>query len=67
MAEQRILEWISSLDHGRAVLAVEVPDGNITAQDAQDVLDWFDVISRRFKRLAAQPPTSSPSPPGGAS
>ncbi len=47
------LTWISSLDcGGRAVLTVTVPDGKITKQDAQDVLDWFEVIASRLKRLA---------------
>ena len=53
-------EWVCSLDTGRATLIVQTADGKIDQQAAQDVLDWFEVISMRLRRLAK--PESSDNP-----
>ncbi len=45
-------EWRCSLDDGCATLAIYISDGKIDKQTAQDVLDWFEVIAPRLKRLA---------------
>jgi hypothetical protein len=48
-------EYACSLSKGRAVLIISAPGGTILPEDAQDVLDWLELVTRQLKRYASAP------------
>jgi len=54
-------EYVCSLEGGRAVLTISAAGGVIPPQDAQDVIDWLELILKTLKR-AAEAKSAEPTP-----
>ena len=45
-------EWMCSLESGPAWLSAPFPGGDIGKQDAQDLIDWLELILKGLRRKA---------------